>query len=245
MYGLPGQSAAGVQATVEAAVAALDPERICLFGYAHVPWMKRHQRLIDESTLPPPAARFAQYMSAAEQLQDLGYVWIGLDHFAKPDDPLARAMRNGTLRRNFQGYTTDNAPARLGFGPSAIGTLPQGFVQNAVPLHAYRDAVLAAALPIVRGLRLSDDDRMVGTVIERLMCDLAVDVAAVAAAFGRPPTVFDAALADLGEMAADDLVTVEGSRVRVSEAGRPFVRAVCARFDRYLEPGASRHAHAV
>ncbi len=244
MYGLPYQTRARVLTTIEAAL-DLAPERICLFGYAHVPWMKKHQRLIDEDALPDAAERFDQYTGAAKHLQDSGYEWIGLDHFAVPDDALAIAARGRSLHRNFQGYTTDAAPVRLGFGPSAIGALPQGFVQNAVPAHAYRDAVVAGAPPIVRGLALDDDDRLRGAVIERLMCDLAVDLDAVCAAFDCAPEVFSDELAALAPMRADRLVRLKGSRIVVTPKGRPFLRAVCAVFDRYLKSEETRHVQAV
>ncbi|MFQ5774367.1 MAG: oxygen-independent coproporphyrinogen III oxidase [Kiloniellaceae bacterium] len=244
MYGLPHQTVPRVLTTIEA-VLDMAPERICVFGYAHVPWMKRHQRLIDEAALPGPSDRFAQYMAAAERLQEAGYVWIGLDHFARPDDELAVAAREGRLHRNFQGYTTDEAPVRLGFGPSAIGTLPQGFVQNAVPLHAYREAVSFRQFPVARGLRLTDDDRLRAAVIERLMCTLEVDLGEVCGAFGCDTGVFCEELAGLSEMEADGVVALDGARVRVTARGRPFVRTVCARFDRYLRPEVGRHVRAV
>ncbi len=244
MYGLPHQTIAGMLATIDA-VMGLAPQRVCLFGYAHVPWMKQHQRLIDEAALPGPEDRFAQYMAAAERLQEAGYVWIGLDHFALPDDPLAVALRERRLHRNFQGYTTDEASARLGFGPSAIGGLPQGFVQNATAMPAYRTAVEAGQLPIQRGLALSDDDRLHSAVIEQLMCYLEVDLGAISRRFGRSPDIFGDAVQGLAEPVADGLVTVEEGIIRVSPRGRPFVRTICARFDRYLAPDAQRHARAV
>jgi oxygen-independent coproporphyrinogen-3 oxidase len=244
MYGLPHQTVAGVVVTIES-VLGLAPERVCLFGYAHVPWMKRHQRQIDEAALPGPAQRFDQYMAAAARLQAAGYVWVGLDHFALPDDGLAVALRRRHLHRNFQGYTTDGAPARLGFGPSAIGGLPRGFVQNSTAMPAYRSAVEAGALPVHRGLALTDDDRLRAAVIEQLMCYLEVDLAEVCGAFGASPEVFQDVLDSLAEVAADGLIRIDGHRLTVSERGRPFVRAVCARFDRYLNPGEQRHARAV
>jgi len=244
MYGLPHQTIAGMQATIDA-VMGLAPERVCLFGYAHVPWMKKHQRLIDETALPGPEDRFAQYMAAAERLQQAGYVWIGLDHFALPDDPLAVALRERRLHRNFQGYTTDEASARLGFGPSAIGGLPQGFVQNATAMPAYRTAIEAGQLPVQRGLALSDDDRLQSAVIEQLMCYLEVDLGAMCRRFGCNTDVFDDAVEGLAEPVADGLVTVEDGMIRVSPRGRPFVRAICAQFDAYLAPGTQQHARAV
>lgn len=244
MYGLPYQTVARVLTTIETAL-ELAPDRICLFGYAHVPWMKKHQRLIDEAGLPGAEERFAQYMAAAKRLQAAGYLWIGLDHFARPDDALARATRNKTLHRNFQGYTTDDALVRLGFGPSAIGMLPQGFVQNQVPMHAYREALETGMLPIARGLTLTEDDRLRGAVIEQLMCFLDVDLGAICHDFGADPRLFAGEIAALDEMVADGLVEIDGWRVRVTEAGRPFLRTACAAFDPYLEPAATRHAQAV
>ncbi|MEE8455599.1 MAG: oxygen-independent coproporphyrinogen III oxidase [Limibaculum sp.] len=244
MYGLPYQSVARVLTSIEA-VLELAPDRVCLFGYAHVPWMKKHQRLIDEAGLPDAEERFAQYLAAAARLQEAGYQWIGLDHFARPGDDLAQAARNKTLHRNFQGYTTDDAPVRLGFGPSAIGMLPQGFAQNEVPMNVYRDAIEAGALPVARGLVLSEDDRLRGAVIEQLMCFLEADLGAIAHRFEADPRVFTDALAALQEMVADGLVEIDGWKVRVSEAGRPFLRTACAAFDSYLEPTATRHAQAV
>ena len=244
MYGLPYQTVARVLSSIEAAL-ELAPDRVCLFGYAHVPWMKKHQRLIDQAGLPDAAERFAQYLAAAERLQEAGYLWIGLDHFARPGDDLAKAARDQTLHRNFQGYTTDDAPVRLGFGPSAIGMLPQGFVQNQVPMKAYREAIEAGALPVARGLALTADDRLRGAAIEQLMCFLEVDLDAIAQSFEADPRVFAGDLARLEEMAADGLVEIDGWRVRVTGAGRPFLRTACAAFDGYLEPDAVRHAQAV
>jgi oxygen-independent coproporphyrinogen-3 oxidase len=244
MYGLPHQTVAGIRSTIDA-VLGLAPDRLCLFGYAHVPWMKRHQKMIDEAALPGPEDRFAQYIAAAEWLQAAGYVWIGLDHFARPDDPLAVALSTRRLHRNFQGYTTDGAHARLGFGPSAIGALPQGFVQNAVAMSAYWAAVDGGHLPVQRGLVLSDDDRLQGAVIEQLMCYLEVDLAAISRRFGRAPDAFGDALDGLADPIADRLVTVRDGVLRVTPRGRPFVRTVCAQFDTYLAPDAQRHARAV
>ena len=133
----------------------------------------------------------------------------------------------------------------VGFGPAAIGMLPQGFVQNQVPMKAYREAIEAGALPVARGLALTADDRLRGAAIERLMCFLEVDLGAIAQGFEADPRVFTGALATLEEMAADGLVEIDGWRVRVTGAGRPFLRTACAAFDGYLEPDAVRHAQAV
>ncbi len=244
MYGLPGQTEVDVVRTADLA-ADLRPDRIALFGYAHVPWMKKHQQMIDEARLPQTAARYAQAEAAAARLVKRGYTRIGLDHFAHTDDPMVKALAAGQLRRNFQGYTTDRAETLLGFGASAIGALRQGYVQNAVPLNLYAAAVSEGQLPISRGIVLSADDVLRRTVIERLMCDLAADVGAIASRFGRPVDTFAKALAQLAPMARDGLVEINGPRVRITEEGRPFMRLACAAFDRYLDKGAGRHSSAV
>ena len=146
MYGLPHQTVAGTTATVER-ILELAPDRIALFGYAHVPWMKKHQKLIREDALPGAEERWAQFRAAADRLSEAGYVAVGLDHFARPHDAMAEALRAGTLRRNFQGYTVDRATALLGLGASAIGGLPQGHLQNAPNVRDYKAAIDAGRLP--------------------------------------------------------------------------------------------------
>jgi coproporphyrinogen III oxidase-like Fe-S oxidoreductase len=175
MYGLPRQTVADVNNTLDA-VLTLKPERLALFGYAHVPWMKANQQLIQDSELPGPAERLDQSEFASERLQREGYVRIGLDHYALPDDELARALAEQRLHRNFQGYTTDANSVLLGVGVSSISRLPQGFVQNQGLERNWRDAILRGELPAARGVALTDEDRFRGEIIERLMCDLAVDV---------------------------------------------------------------------
>jgi oxygen-independent coproporphyrinogen III oxidase len=173
LYGLPHQTAETVMQTIERML-ALQPDRIALFGYAHVPWMKPAQKLLDEGTLPGTEARHAQQTAAAQLLEQAGYVRIGLDHFARAGDPMARAMADGSVHRNFQGYTTDGAQTLLGFGASAIGKLHDGYVQNAGSVVEWRTALDAGRLPVARGIALSEDDRIRAAIIERLMCDFRV-----------------------------------------------------------------------
>jgi oxygen-independent coproporphyrinogen-3 oxidase len=244
MYGLPYQSAATVLSTVDRAV-GLAPNRIALFGYAHVPWMKKHQLLIPEEALPGAAERFEQAEAAAARLVEHGYVRIGLDHFALPDDPMAKSLVAGRLRRNFQGYTTDEHDALLGFGVSAIGSLRQGYVQNTTDFTRYRAAIEAGNLPTARGLALTADDRLRREVIERLMCDLEVDLAAMARRHGRRPETFASSLPTLMELEKDGVAVRRGWRIFVTEEGRPLVRAVCAAFDTYLQQSPARHSAAV
>jgi oxygen-independent coproporphyrinogen-3 oxidase len=244
MYGLPHQTEARVVRSVEA-VLALEPDRVALFGYAHVPWMMRHQRLLEEAALPGPCERAAQFEAASRTLVEAGYAAIGIDHFALPHDDLAVALREGRLHRNFQGYTTDDAPALLGFGASAIGSLPQGYVQNAVPTRAYRQAIEGRRLAVMRGIALCAEDRLRRAIVERLLCDLAVDLDSVCGRFGWPAHRLGPDLEMLAPLASDGIVEIEDQALRITAAGRPFVRVVCAAFDQYLNQGAARYSHAV
>jgi oxygen-independent coproporphyrinogen-3 oxidase len=244
MYGLPLQTVASVVATVRQ-VLALDPGRVALFGYAHVPWMKKHQRLLPEAALPDAAARLAQARAATEVLLGAGYRPIGLDHFAKPDDPLAIRQAEKRLHRNFQGYTTDEAPVLIGLGASAIGALPEGYVQNAARTVDYRAAILSGALATVRGVRLTPEDRMRREIIERLMCDLEVDLVGIAGRHGRTLADFAHELARITPLAEHGLVALSGGILSVAEHARPFVRHVCAAFDSYLTGDTARFSRGV
>ncbi|HZQ14662.1 MAG TPA: oxygen-independent coproporphyrinogen III oxidase [Pseudolabrys sp.] len=239
MYGLPEQTAREVARSAELA-ASLGPQRLALFGYAHVPWFKTHQRLIEEAALPGARERLVQAEAAAETLCGLGYQAVGLDHFARPNDALAVAARDKRLRRNFQGYTTDDADALIGIGASAIGRLPQGFVQNPPDVAGYSRAIAAGRFATVKGIALSHDDRLRGAIIERLMCDLAVDLDAFGGA-----TRFAAERGALAPLAAQGLVAIDGARIAMTAAGRPFVRLAAAAFDAYLAASAKRHSPAV
>ena len=244
MYGLPLQAVENVVNTV-AQVATLRPERIALFGYAHVPWMKSHQKLIKDADLPGAEARFAQSQAAARYLVQKGWQAIGLDHFALPHDSMAAAARAGRLRRNFQGYTTDEAPVLIGLGASSISRTPLGFVQNHAQERDWRAAVEAGDLPVARGVALNPRDAFVGEIIERLMCDFAVDVADLARRHGRALAEVDAAWPRLLPFQLDGLAEVGGSVVTVTDLGRPFVRAVCAAFDPAAVDIEKRHARVV
>jgi oxygen-independent coproporphyrinogen-3 oxidase len=245
MYGLPFQTIASIQETVTCAL-EVEPDRIALFGYAHVPWMKANQRLIDQAALPDAVQRYFQQEAAAEILIDSGYVRIGLDHFARRSDPLAKALAAGGVKRNFQGYTTDSAETLLGFGASAIGRLPSGYVQNATRTPDWRVAIQSGRLATSRGLELKQDDRLRGEIIGSLMCDLAVDLHDVAMRYDAPMDLFSLeALPGLRDFIGDGLASLDAGRLVVSESGRPFVRTICALFDRHFENGAERHSTAI
>ena len=244
IYGLPHQTVEGVARTARQAL-ALGPSRAAVFGYAHVPWMAKNQVLIPEDALPDTTERFRQRQAIEDVFRDHGYAVIGLDHFARHDDALGIASASGRLRRNFQGYTTDEAEVLLGFGASSIGALPGGYVQNHHAVPAWRDAVRAGVLPIARGIGLTEADRLRRGVIERVMCDFAVNPRAAAVAVGAEPDCLDDAEPALRALTEDGLVRRDGEWVVVTEKGRPFVRAVAAAFDSYLARGVARHSAAV
>lgn len=238
IYGLPRQTVAHVEASARFA-AGLDVSRIAAFGYAHVAWMRPHQKAIDEAWLPDAQERFAQAHAIEALLVARGYQAVGLDHFALPQDPLAQAARTGRLRRNFQGYTTDAAPVLLGVGASAIGALPGGFAQNEPDERRYLETVAAGRLPIVRGIATSAEDRLRGSLIERLMCDLSLDL------HGIPDPVLAPAMERLRILADDGLIELSPQRLAVTAAGRRFVRQVAVCFDAYHAEGGRRHSAAV
>ncbi|MGQ3209616.1 MAG: oxygen-independent coproporphyrinogen III oxidase [Shinella sp.] len=244
LYGLPHQTIETLAETVRAVI-SLAPDRIALFGYAHVPWMKKHQTMIDEAALPGVVARFGQMQMAAEMLVAAGYEAIGIDHFALPADRLAIAARNGTLRRNFQGYTDDAADALIGLGASSIGQLPQGYIQNMPATGDYLRRVGEGGLAVVRGYSFTAEDRARAWVIERVMCDFGFSFAALAA---RYPDLAGAIRSEALRFVASDkdgLCRIEGDRFVLTVTGRPFARMVAAVFDAHLSSGRGRHSIAV
>lgn len=232
MYGLPAQTCEDLTESIAQAL-TLQPDRIAMFGYAHMPGLLPRQRAIDGSALPDAAERFAQCAAAHDLLTLAGFQAIGFDHFAMPGDPLARAAAAGRLRRNFQGFTDDPGEAIIGIGASAISQFPGLIVQNEKHEGRYRLRVINGGLAGVRGVLRTADDRMRGDAIERLLCDGGVDLAAIAAAHGRAPCSLSAALPALAEFEARGLVRIEGCQVHLSRDGRPYARLVAACFDRW------------
>lgn len=238
IYGLPGQGVAEVEASARFA-AENGADRVAVFGYAHVPWMKSHQKAIRLEDLPDANLRMAQAEAAARVLTDAGYVAIGLDHFARPEDAMARAATSGRLRRNFQGYTTDEAPVLLGLGASAIGRCRTGFFQNNADERGWLAAVEAGRLPIARGRGFTAEDLIRACIIERIMCDEALDLALV------PPEILASARPKLAALIADGLVAEGDGRLAMTAKGARFLRHLAACFDAYLAPATARHSAAV
>lgn len=233
IYGLPGQTEESVAETARLA-AQLAPSRIAVFGYAHVPWFKKQQAMIKDADLPGVEARFAQATVIGEVLQQAGYVPVGLDHYVKPDDDMATALAGHTLRRNFQGYTTDAADALLGFGPSSISAMPGGFAQNARDQAAWITAAESGVTSVDRGIAVTAEDTRRAQIISEIMCYLEADVSA-----------FPDALPRLEELAADGLVKLNGTRLTVPAEHRLFCRTVAQAFDAHYTDQAGRHAKAV
>ena len=243
IYGLPFQTVESCVETVDMAV-KMRPNRFAVFGYAHIPSFKKHQRLIDETALPDARQRHAQAEAIAQRLVETGYQRIGLDHFALPEDELAVAQRNGQLHRNFQGYTTDACETLIGLGASAIGKFHQGYHQNEVPPGLYANRVAAGDLPTAKTYRLTTEDRLRADVIERLMCDFTVDVGAVSATHGFDPGFLLQGNEALDALERDGLLTCSGGTVQVDDRHRFVVRAVAAAFDAYLAASARTYSTA-
>lgn len=244
IYGLPKQTLQSCIDTVEQCL-AMRPDRFSIFGYAHVPEFKKHQRRIAAADLPDGGARHEQAEAMARSLVAAGYVSIGLDHFARPEDPMARALSEGRLHRNFQGYTTDPCEALIGFGASAIGRLPQGYVQNEVVIGRYAERIAASALPTARGYRLTPEDRLRAELIERVMCDLSVDIDAVCARHPVDAGVLAPSRCALELLAQEGVVDFDGSRVLLPEDARLLVRKVASVFDAHLDQASRQFSRAV
>ena len=235
IVGLPHQTVASFSKTLDR-VLAWSPDRLAVFSYAHVPWLKKHQKLIDETALPSFATRLDLQQLIYDRLGAAGYVNIGLDHFAKPTDEMVKAQQDKTLWRNFQGYTTHKHCDIYAFGASAISQTPEVYVQNEKNVKAYQAKVQATGLAVERGLRLSRDDRIRRDAITRLMCDLELDKAEFDRRWGVAfADYFADALVDLQPLQADGLVRLEPAKISVTDRGRLFLRNIAMCFDAYLK----------
>ncbi|OAP44031.1 oxygen-independent coproporphyrinogen III oxidase [Sinorhizobium americanum] len=235
IYGLPYQTVESCIETTKAAI-TMRPDRFAVFGYGHVPSLKRHQGRIDESSLANSEGRVAQAEAIAEHLVAAGYHCIGLDHFARPGDSLAIAQTNGQLHRNFQGYTTRACETLIGFGASAIGFMAGGYVQNEVRPSQYARRITSGRFATVKGYCLSAEDRLRADIIDRLMCDFQVDVPSIAAAHGFEPGALLDGNDRLSMLENDGIVENVDGVIQLREKRRFLIRAIAAAFDAYLEP---------
>lgn len=241
LYGLPHQTDEKMKANINFAH-ALKPTRLALFGYAHVPWMKKHMRLIDETALPGAGARLSQFETASTQLKSLGYHAVGLDHFVRAEDPMLEALANHKLRRNFQGYTTDASDCLIGLGVSSIGSLPDHYVQNIADTRSYFAALDDDILPVEKGIHLSAEDHLRRSIIEELMCYQAIDLETHCLNRGEDSRQFAPVFEQLAPLEKDGLVEITGTTITIPENARQAVRLVCAAFDAYLTAAPNRHA---
>jgi len=236
IVGLPEQTIESVSRTAVLAM-SLSPQRLAVFPYAHVPWMKKHQKLLEKFHLPEAQERFDMIETIRSLLTRRGYKEIGIDHYALETDSLSRAMMRGEMRRNFQGYTDDPSRTILGFGLSSISQFDTAYVQNTTDAPAYRAALSQRKFPIQRGCLLSADDHSRRALIERLMCDFTLR-------FADFPDI-DIPKDRLALLEQDGLLHMDEERLLISRHGRPFVRVIASCFDTYLNPAAGRHARAV
>ena len=243
IYGLPRQSVASFDRTLDEVV-RLAPERIALYNYAHLPSRFKAQRLIDASELPLAEDRLRIFMRATHRLLDAGYVYIGLDHFAKPDDELSRALRAGSLHRNFQGYTTKAECDLVGFGVSAIGKIGRSYCQSTRSVKTYYERLDEGKLPVERGLTLSADDILRRDVVMTLMCSVPLEYRTIEQRHGIDfARYFDRELKALAPLAEAELVRLSDDGILILPKGRLFVRAVAMTFDKYLgQPSAASYS---
>ena len=237
MYGLPYQTVASFEQTLNSVV-DMNPDRIAVYNYAHLPKRFKPQRRIDELNLPSANDKLALLQHTIEHLTGAGYVYIGMDHFAKPDDELAIAQENGTLQRNFQGYSTHGDCDLVSMGMSAIGHVCDNYTQNVRDMDLYYEMLDAGKLPLDRGIELEPDDLLRRDIITRLICNFMLDTKAIEKKWHFYFTThFKPELEDLQKMQADGLLLLKDNVLRVLPAGRLLVRNICMVFDRYLRDG--------
>jgi oxygen-independent coproporphyrinogen-3 oxidase len=239
IYGLPKQTLPGFASTLDTILAAR-PDRLAVYGYAHLPNLFKAQRQIDAADLPGSEAKLALLQLAIAKLTAAGYLYVGMDHFALPEDELACAQANGTLHRNFMGYTTHAESDLIGFGVSAISHIGSTFSQNPRDLTAWENALDQRRIPVWRGMRMDEDDELRGEVIQSLMCHGVIDLREIESRFDIDFTdYFAGELQRLEALQADGLVTLDAGHIRATPRGRMLVRVIAACFDRYLKSDAA------
>lgn len=242
LYGLPFQTQVSFERTLHQ-VRALKPDRLAIYGYAHVPWMSKRQVMIKDDTLPDVETRFALEQFARSFFIDAGYSPIGIDHFALPTDGLAKAAQNGTLKRNFQGYTDDDTPTLIGLGASAISKFVQGYAQNATATSAYQERVRATGFAGYKGFELSPQDQLIGTVIEDLMCRFQFRESALKTEF--PDRIDDLRYLHVHLMKRfPDLFHISNGGLQLYSEARPLVRIIANWLDTFSSPAVA-HASAI
>ncbi|WP_188791366.1 oxygen-independent coproporphyrinogen III oxidase [Salipiger pallidus] len=242
LYGLPHQTRARITETVQKLL-SFAPDRVALYGYAHVPWMAKRQQLIPSDALPTPPERLELFETARRLFAWDGYAEIGIDHFAAPDDGLAIARKTGRLRRNFQGYTDDGAEVLIGLGASSISRFPQGYAQNAPATSAYTAAIREGSFATTRGHAFAGDDLLRARMIEMLMCDFRIHSDELVADYGADPSEL-AALYARTNARFEGLLEVTGEGLYIPASARPLTRMIAREFDAY-DMSKARHSSAV
>lgn len=242
LYGLPFQTNARIADSVQKLL-TLNPDRVALYGYAHVPWMSRRQQMIPSDAMPTPQERLALFETARNLFVWDGYDEIGIDHFARPEDGMAKAAKAGTLRRNFQGYTDDTAPVLVGLGASSISRFPQGFAQNASGTADHTRAIREGHFSTHRGHAFTPDDVMRGRIIEALMCDFRVSREEILSHHAVTPEALQAMFKTAAD-AFGDMVTLDESGLSIPPHARPLTRMVARAFDAY-DQSKAKHSAAI
>ena len=244
IYGLPMQTEDSFRSTVRRVIDELNPDRVACFSYAHIPWIKPHQKQLEGGPMPGGWDKFRLFVGAAEEFTSAGYRFIGFDHFARPDDELAKALDQDRVHRNFMGYTVQPASDQVGVGVSSIGDIAGAYAANEKKLVKYEKSCDNKILPVERGLLRSPEDELRRATIHRIICALKLDFGWIAERYSVDPRIhFATALEALEEMAVDGLVEIDNAGLEVTKRGRFFLRNLCMPFDSYLEPTPDRPVH--
>ncbi len=241
IYGLPKQTLEMIQRNIDYSL-LLEPSRIALFSYAHVQWMKKHMRLIDEKDLPSAKVKINMYEKAANMLEKSGYKAIGLDHFAKENNEMFLAIKDKKLKRNFQGYSTDKASSIIGFGASSISYLPNGYIQNTLDFEEYKKEILNEKLPTKKGIKIKQEDKIRKEIIDQIMCFLEVDLNEIQKKFNLKPDHFINEIKAFKELQKDNLVKIKNQKITINPKTRQIARVASSIFDEYLKADNKKHS---
>lgn len=235
MYGLPNQSVESFSKTLDTTI-ELNPDRIAIYNYAHLPEMFKPQRRINEDELPSPEEKLNILQLCIDKLHDAGYVYIGMDHFAKASDDLVKAQQQGSLHRNFQGYSTNADCDMIAMGITAISRVGDNYSQNVRTINEYEERLNKGEIPVFRGIELEADDVLRREVINQLMCNNQLDIKEIEQEWHIDfSTYFKSALENLQQMADDGLLKIDENKISITTSGRLLARSICMQFDRYLQ----------
>jgi len=244
IYGLPKQTSELIAKNIDYAM-LLKPTRIALFSYAHVPWIKKHMRLINEDDIPDSLSKISMYKVAVHKLKQEGFIQAGLDHFAKEDSDMSEFLKQKKLKRNFQGYTTDEANSLIGFGVSSIGYLSEGYTQNTSNLKDYKDSIINNQLPVIKGFKINKDDKIRKTIIEQLMCYLEVDLNQICKSFDCSRDYFENEVSSLESLQKDGLLKVNNNKIKINPNAPQISRVASCVFDKYFKINSKKHSRSI